>query len=72
MERALTLLDAFTAEKDALTLARLAERTGFYKSAILRLAGSLERVGYLTRDGAGIFRLGPSLWRLGGLYQRDF
>ena len=33
-----------------LTLAAMAERTSLYKSTILRLAGSLERFGYLVRD----------------------
>ncbi|HEY8368596.1 MAG TPA: IclR family transcriptional regulator, partial [Thermodesulfobacteriota bacterium] len=72
VERALSVLEAF-AEGDArLSLAQLAERTGLYKSTILRLAASLERFGYLRRDSEGYFRLGPTLWRLGTLYQRSF
>ena len=72
VERALTLLDKFTEDDDELSLADLAEKTGFYKSTILRLSRSLERFGYLTRQPNGNFRLGPSLWRLGSLYRRDF
>ena len=72
VERALTVLDAFHAEKPAMTLAELAAATGFYKSTILRLAGSLERMGYLMRDDDGAFRLGPALWRLGSIYRAGF
>ena len=58
--------------EEPLTLAALAAATGFYKSTILRLAGSLERFGYLVREESGAFRLGPSLWRLGSLYRGGF
>jgi DNA-binding IclR family transcriptional regulator len=73
VERALTLLEAFgQSAEDQLSLAELAARTGYYKSTILRLSRSLERFGYLTRSPGGGFRLGPSLWRLGSRYRRDF
>ena len=72
VERALTILDAFREGEESLSLAALAEKTGFYKSTILRLAASLERFGYLAREPNGLFRLGPSLWRLGSLYRRSF
>lgn len=72
VERALTILDAFREGEESLSLAALAEKTGFYKSTILRLAASLERFGYLARDPGGYYRLGPSLWRLGSLYRRSF
>jgi DNA-binding IclR family transcriptional regulator len=69
VERALSILDAFQADKPQLTLAEIAATTGLYKSTILRLAGSLERFGYLIREDGGAFRLGPSLWRLGSIYR---
>lgn len=72
VERALLILDAFQEGESSLTLAALAQKTGLYKSTILRLAGSLERFGYLVRDDRGIYHLGPSLWRLGSLYRRNF
>jgi DNA-binding IclR family transcriptional regulator len=72
VERALSILEAFGERADRLTLARLAEETGLYKSTILRLAASLERYGYLNRSEEGLFRLGPSLWRLGSIYRRGF
>ena len=72
VERALTILNGFQADKPRMTLAEVAAATGLYKSTILRLAGSLERFGYLIREDGGAFRLGPSLWRLGSIYRHGF
>lgn len=70
VERALSILDAFTDQDPQLTLAELAKRTKMYKSTILRLARSLESCGYLVRAEDGTFRLGSKLLQLGSLYQR--
>jgi DNA-binding IclR family transcriptional regulator len=67
VERALTILCAFQGQGEALSLAEVARRTGFYKSTILRLAASLERMGFLHRDESGSFTLGPELPRLAAL-----
>jgi len=72
VERALSILEAFADGAPRLTLTELATRTGFYPSTILRLFNSLEHFGYLHRDAEAYFRLGPSLWRLGVLYQNSF
>jgi DNA-binding IclR family transcriptional regulator len=72
VERALKVLDAFHSDEPTMTLAEVASATGFYKSTILRLAGSLERLGYLIRDESGIFRLGPAVARLGSIYRAGF
>lgn len=72
VERALSLLDCFDPETPELTLGQLAERSGYYRSTILRLAGSLTRFGYLVREDNGVFRLGPTLLRLGVQYERSF
>jgi len=72
VERALSILEAFSRESSRLTLSEIAARTGFYPSTVLRLFNSLERFGYLYRDDDGMFRLGPTLWRLGVLYQNSF
>jgi DNA-binding IclR family transcriptional regulator len=72
VERALTVLNAFRADRPTLTLGEIASATGFYKSTILRLAGSLERLGYLIREESGVFRLGSALWRLGSIYRSGF
>ena len=72
VERALTVLDAFRADRPTMTLGEIAAATGFYKSTILRLAASLERCGYLVREENGVFRLGPTPWRLGSVYRAGF
>jgi len=72
VERALTVVDAFTERDHSLTLTELSRRTGFYKSTILRLAESLGKFGYLHRLDDGSFRLGPKPLLLGALYQRHF
>jgi DNA-binding IclR family transcriptional regulator len=72
VERALAVLDAFRADRPTMTLGEIAAATGFYKSTILRLAASLERCGYLVREENGVFRLGPTPWRLGSIYRAGF
>ncbi len=72
VERALTVLNSFQADKPVMTLGEIATATGFYKSTILRLTASLERLGYLVRDESGVFRLGPALVRLGSIYRAGF
>lgn len=72
VERALAIPDAFREGDDSLSLAELAQRTGLYKSTILRLCVSLERYGYIWRVDNGRYRLGPTPMRLGSLYQRAF
>ena len=71
VERALTLLDSFNDGGTALTLKELSDRSGLNKATILRLAASLERFGYMKRDGEGLYHLGPALWRLGSLFRRN-
>src|SRR5258708_9634979 len=44
VERALAVLNAFHADKPTMTLGEIASATGFYKSTILRLPGSLRRL----------------------------
>src|SRR5260370_6603749 len=68
VERALAVLNAFHADKPTMTLGEIASATGFYKSTILRLAGSLERLGYLIREERGAFPLGPARRRLGFIF----
>lgn len=72
VERAFTVLETFSKPGEELTLNTISERTGFYKSTILRTAGSLLEKGYLVRKRTGEYRLGPSLWRLGTLYRKEF
>lgn len=72
VDRALTVLAVFADRDDALTLAQLAQRTGLYKSTILRLIESLERHGYIRRLLDGRYHIGPEPMRLAQLYQQSF
>ncbi|MDQ0304943.1 IclR family transcriptional regulator [Ancylobacter polymorphus] len=68
VERAIVLLQCFEEPGEALTLAALAQRSGLYKSTILRLVGSLLHTGFLRRTpNDGRYMLGPELRRLGEL-----
>ena len=67
VERSLLLLQCFHKPGEQLSLAVLAQRSGLYKSTILRLSASLVFMGFLQRDPGGSFRLGPELRRLGAL-----
>lgn len=72
LERALDILEAFSDNKNALSLKQLAEETGLYKSRILRLTSSFIDRGYMSRDDDGRYHLGSTLWRLGSVYRRSF
>lgn len=73
VDRAIEILLAFRPGEDKLSLAQLAERTGMYKSTILRLLQTLERRNFIVRLAAdGSYRLGPALFHLGMIYQRSF
>lgn len=64
VERALTVLDAFDSTQEAFTLAELAQATGYYKSTLLRLLGSLARFDYVQRGDDGRWVLGTTPVRL--------
>lgn len=72
VERALSILDCFEEDHESLSLKELADKTGLYKSTILRLCISLEKFGYIRRGGDGRYQLGATLWRLGALYRKRF
>lgn len=64
VDRALTLVKCCVEADGPLSLADLFNRSGFYKSTILRLAVSLESFGYLHRRGDGRFVPGAELARM--------
>jgi DNA-binding IclR family transcriptional regulator len=64
--KALSLLDAFSLETPALTLAELMERTALPRATAFRLLATLEQCGYVTKDG-GAYRLGFKLFALGNI-----
>lgn len=71
VDRALAILGAFRDEDHALSLAKLAERTGMYKSTILRIAESLLRAEYLRKLPDGTYQVGAAPLRLASLFQRQ-
>jgi len=68
--KALCLLDCFTVTEPELSLKRLSEMTGLYKSRIIRLCGTLAAHGYLIRTPVATYKLGPKLMILGKVYER--
>ena len=72
VDRALSLLLAFGDTDRSLSLAELAERTGQYKSTVLRLLASLLHAGFMQRLEDGRYRLGPALARLSRRYAGSF
>jgi DNA-binding IclR family transcriptional regulator len=70
VERALSVVAALETSDQPVTLAEIAIRTGFYKSTILRLLGSLISSGYVSRLPNGTYDLGPTAFRLGVAFTR--
>jgi DNA-binding IclR family transcriptional regulator len=71
VDRAIAILNAFRESDHSLALSELAERTGLYKSTILRVSESLIRADYLRRLPDGNFQVGPAVLRLASLFQRQ-
>jgi len=71
VNRALSVLEVFSYEKRAFTLAELSEATGLYKSTLVRLYDSLKHFGYMDRSETGIFTLGPRPLRLAAIYKTN-
>ena len=72
VERAMSILSAFSTQRPIMSLAELAEETGLHKSTILRLTNSMAIYGFIQRDKDGKFSVGPSVWRLALIFRRDF
>lgn len=72
VDRALTLLSAFRSGDKDLGLPDLAERTGLYKSTVLRLVASLVHAQLMQRLPSGRYRLGPEVARLFSIYATSF
>ncbi|PZW40795.1 IclR family transcriptional regulator [Humitalea rosea] len=71
VDRALVILKAFHEEDGALTLAEVARRAGLHLTTALRLLGTLEGHGFITRLPAGGYLLGPTLLLLGDVFRRS-
>ena len=65
VERALDVLECFSAETPRLTLTGIAKRVGMHKSTVHRLLATLEKRGFLRRDaGIGDYQLGLRLLQM--------
>lgn len=68
IERAVALLNAFSADDPELGLTELAERVGLHKSTVHRFMVNLEAAGLVERNPrSGRYRLGLHIFELGGL-----
>lgn len=65
--KAVRLLDCFSNRHPELTVADLVEATGFARSTVYRLVGTLEEVGWLARTERGAYRPTLRLFRLGNV-----
>ncbi|MEM7091142.1 MAG: IclR family transcriptional regulator [Pseudomonadota bacterium] len=72
VERAMSILSAFSTQRPSMSLAELAEETGLHKSTILRLTTSMELYGFVQRNADKRFTIGPGVWRLGLIFRRNF
>lgn len=68
VDRAFSIAQALEQARRPLSLHDLSEATGLYKSAILRLSVSLEKVGLVVRRSDNTYALGPFAFRLGKAY----
>ena len=72
VDRALSLLAAFSTVQSALTLAQLSQRAQLYKSTTLRLLASLLHSGFVQQRTDGRYTLGPGVARLHAVYALSF
>ncbi len=75
IDRMATLLDALAARDGGTSLKYLAAETGLHPSTAFRILAALSHHGYVARDDAGLYLLGPHLLQLaakvrGGLDMR--
>ncbi|MER3439291.1 MAG: hypothetical protein C4346_17835 [Chloroflexota bacterium] len=71
VDRAMKVLDAFSAETPELRLTDLSNRLGIPKPQVLRIVSTLEHGGYLERDPhTKRYRLGIRLFQLGMVVQQ--
>jgi DNA-binding IclR family transcriptional regulator len=72
LDRALSLLTAFSAANPAPTLAQIAEHAQVYKSTVLRMLASLEHARLVYRRPDGRYTLGIEVERLHQVYAASF
>ena len=70
LARGLQILDAFTPTEETLSLAQLAEKTGFDKATLIRLLTCLEEAGYVERAANDLgYQIGAKAYHLALVYQ---
>lgn len=69
--RVLSILSAFTADADALSLTAISRATGLPLSTVHRLVHELAEWGALERHDDGHYRVGLRLWEVGALAPRS-
>ena len=73
LERALQILNAFTGERNGLTLSQLAEILNLSRATVLRLCSTLVKYGFLNQDPASKeYSLGLRLFELGSIVFHSF
>lgn len=72
VDRALFVLSVFREGDTSLGLAELAQRSGLYKSTLLRLLASLEHARLIQRLPDGRYALGSEVARLNAVYAASF
>ena len=68
--RAMDILKCFSTGEAELSLKELHEKTGLYKSRILRLCGTLQTQGFLIKTPRSTYELGPQNMILGKVYEK--
>ncbi|MFA4912030.1 MAG: IclR family transcriptional regulator [Burkholderiaceae bacterium] len=72
VDRATSLMAAFTATDTTLSLTELAARTRMYKSTVLRMLASLEHAQWIQRLDDGRYGLGSEIARLASIHGASF
>lgn len=72
VERALELLESFSAERQEIGLSELSRKLTLPKATTLRIARTLEKKGYLYQDSkSSMYRLGARVLPLGQVFLKD-
>jgi len=72
VNKALEILNCFTERDETLSVTKISNITGNYKSRISRISKSLENYGYLRKLNNGKLKLGNSIGRLIEIYDNSF
>lgn len=71
VDKALAILRLFTSKTPELSLTKIAEETGLYKSTALRMLASLENSLLVIKRSDGLYVLGPTIASLNAAYQQQ-